>query len=409
MKAICLSVLMLMATMAVVMQGQDNPNANQLADAAKHAHDARDLPKQVDDLCRAAALDSKFQKRCDKAKEDLSRSLAQFDAAYNQAVFEAQHKDFPGAVRDLSKITFGPHRDSAQALVPQLRVAGHMGSPEEISRMAMQLANAFYAAGRLDDAEAWLKYVTVPGLQAAQNQMETNIRSYRQAMQEANELLIQHNFNDAAQKFQFAAIIAPNGPGNPKGQLQQVQEQIAAMQHSTTQVNSQQSAAIQKDPNAAKIQSLLSTGSKNEERGNMRGAARAYAAALALDPNQKDAIEGQKRVLTRLVDDPKALETLLEQGVMQFYAAQYTQANDTIGSYLAKGGRLHEGAAQFYMGASLTAIQIMADPKDIQHSNDLRQQAQVHFEAARKLRFEPVKNAVSPKILKEWTQVSETR
>ena len=409
MKAEWWGAAILATTMTMAMQGQDNANAKQLADAARHAHDAGDLPKQADDLCRAAALDPKFQKRCDKAKEDLSKALSQFDASYNQAVFEARHKDFGGAVRDLSKITFGPHRDAAQALLPQLRVVAHMGSPEEISRIALQLANAFYAAGKLDEAENWLKYVTVPELQAVQNQMETNIRVYRDTMRAANQLLTQQDLNGAAQKFQFAASIVPNGPGSPKGQLQQLQTQMAAMQHSTDQSNTQQTAAKQKDANEAKIQSLLETGSKDEARGDMQGAAKAYTAVLALDPDQKNAIAGRKRAAARPADDPKALEALLQQGVRQFYAAQYTQASKMISSYLSKGGKLHKGAAQFYMGATLTAMRIVADHQETQHGDELRQQAQEHFEAARKLKFEPVKNAVSPKVLDEWTQTGDTQ
>jgi tetratricopeptide (TPR) repeat protein len=409
MKAVWWSAAMLAATMTMAMQGQDNANAKQLADAAKHAHDAGDLPKQAEDLCRAAVLDPKFQKRCDKAKEDLSKALSQFEASYNQAVFEARHKDFAGAVRDLSKITFGPHRAAAQALLPQLRVVTYMGSPEEISRTALQLANAFYAAGKLDEAESWLKYVTVPGMQEVLKQMETNIRVYRSTMRAANQLLTQQDLNGAAQKFQFAASIVPNGPGDPKGQLQQIQTQMAAIQHSTDQSNTQQAVSKPKDANTAKIQSLLETGSKDEARRDMRGAAKAYAAVLALDPNQKDAIAGRMRAAARPAGTPKALEALLQQGVTQFYAAQYMQASDMISSYLSKGGKLHEGAAQFYMGATLTAMRIVANPQDTQHGDELRQQAQRHFQAARKLKFEPVKNAVSPKILDQWTQTGDTQ
>jgi hypothetical protein len=61
------------------------------------------------------------------------------------------------------------------------------------------------------------------------------------------------------------------------------------------------------------------------------------------------------------------------------------------------------------MGATLTAMRIVADPQDTQHGDELRQQAQEHFEAARKLKFEPVKSAVSPKILDQWTQTGDTQ
>ncbi|MBB5060366.1 outer membrane protein assembly factor BamD (BamD/ComL family) [Granulicella aggregans] len=409
MKAIWWSAAIFATSMTVATQGQNNASASQLANSAKHARDAGDLPRQADDLCRAATLDSKFEKRCEKAKEELSKALAQYDADYSQAVFEAQHKDWAGAVRDLSKITFGPRHDAAQALLPPLRVEAHIGSPEEISRSALQLANTFYAAGKLDDAESWLKYVAVPAMQTDRHQMETDIRVYRETMQVANQLLTRHDLNGASQKFKFAAGIVPNGPGDPKGQLQQIQAQMSAMQHPTAPLNTQQVAASQANANAAKLQGLLESGSKDEARGDFRGASKAYAAALLLDPTQKDAIAGRKRIEARQTGDPKALEALLQQGVTQFYAAQYIQASDMIGSYLSKGGKPHQGAAQFYMGATLTGMQIVADPQDTAHNDELRQQAQEHFKAARKLKFEPVKNAISPKILDQWEQTGDTQ
>ena len=402
---------MLVAAMFVVaahaQQQGGASNADQLVDAARRAHDAGDLQKEADDLCRAAEMNLKFAKRCEKAKDRVSKSLAQFDANYKQAIFEAQHRDFSEAIRDLSKITFGPHHATALALLPQLRVVGDMGTPEDLSRTALRLASASYNAGKLEEAESWLKFVTFPALQAAKNQMETNIRVYRQTMQQANQLLAQLDWNGAAQQLEFAIHVLPTGPGDPQGQLRQVQAQIAANQRAAQQ--NAQAAAAEKAANEAKIRTLLELGSKDEARGNADGAAKAYAAVLAIDPSQKDAIAGRRRALAKPVDDPRALESLLKQGVSQFYTAQYSQAGDSLNAYIAKGGKLHAGAAQFYLGAVLIAQQLLGDPKDAQRADDLRQQAQEHFEEARKLKFAPLEAAVSPKILEQWTQTGRTQ
>jgi hypothetical protein len=392
---------------------QEAANANQLADLAKHARDAGDAPKEAESLCRAAVLDpKKYQKRCDRAKNDLVKTLAQFDADFSEAQFELRHRDFPGAVRDLSKITFGPHRDEAQVLMQQVRVVGRLGSPEQVSQLALQLANAAYAKGNLDATEAWLNYINVPSLQSIVSQLQTNIRIYRDAMRQASLLALNHDLKGAAQKYQFAATIVPNGPGNPKDQLRQMLAQQAAADQALAQQHSapqNDAASPQKVNNPAKMRSLLNSGRRAEASGDWGGAARAYAAVLALDPDQKDALAARKRVLAKLDSDSKALEGVLKQGITQFYASQFAQASDSIGMYLQKGGKSHAGAAQFYLGATLTALQIVGDPKDTAHAESLRQQAQEHFAAARQLHYAPLHGAVPPKILEQWTQTGDAQ
>ncbi|WP_446743448.1 hypothetical protein [Silvibacterium acidisoli] len=388
---------------AEAQQPSGGAGAEQLMDAARQAHDAGDLQKEAEDICRAAGINPKYAKRCDKAKDSLAKAMAQFEADYNQAVSEAQHRDFPGAIRDFSKITSGPRHEAAQAFLPQMRVLGHMGTDDELSHTAMRLASFFYSGGKLEEAESWLKFVTVSSLQSAKTQMQTNIRVYRQTMQQAGLLMGQHNWTGAMQQLQFAMQILPSGPGDPQGQLKQAQAQIAAGEQAAQQQANAQAAAL-KAANDAKIQSLLAAGSKDEARGDTAGAVKAYTAVLAIDPAQATALAGRKRALSKPMNDPKALEALLDDGVTQFYASQYIEADESLNAYLSRGGRIHAGAAHFYLGAALTAQQLLADPKDAPHIDDLQQQARKQFEEARKLNFQPLEAAVSPRILDQWSQ-----
>lgn len=391
-----------------LMTTQSQPQGHQVSvdqfvEAARRAHDAGQLQSESDDICHAAALDTKYAKQCEKARERTQKALAEFEADYIQAISEAKHQDFPGAVRDLGKITFGPRHDAAQSLLPQLRVLGHMGTPDETSRTALAQASVFYNAGKLDEAESWLKFVAVPGFQATKNQMLTNIRVYRQAMQQANQLLAQHDWNGAAQQLEVATRLSPVGPGDPQKQLKQVQEKIAADQSAAQQQQAAASVA-QEAEKEAKIRPLLKLARKEEASGNTSAAGNAYAAVLAIDPARKEALAGRKRTEAKPSDDSNSLETLLEHGVTQFYSARYSEAGDSLNAYIAKGGKIHAGAAQFYLGAALTARQLLADPQDDQGADDLRQQAQQHFAEARKLKFAPIEAAVSPKILAQWSQ-----
>jgi hypothetical protein len=351
---------------------QGGANAHQLANLAKQARSSGDQPGEADYLCRAAALDvKKYGKRCEKANADLKKNLAQFQANLEMGRFEMQHKDYPGALRDLAKITFGPHKEEAQALMQQVRVVSGMGSPEQVSSLALQAANAAYSKGELDQADAFLTRVNVPSLQPAADQLRTNIRIYQDTMRQAEILARQGDFNGAAQKYQFAARIQPNGPGEPKVRLREMQGQANA------QAKAQQAATDQQESNQKNTTSPMKT---------------------------DDAHDVRHRAFGKVESEPKKLEKMLTQGLMDFYASHFTEASDAIGLYLQNGGKEHAGAAQFYLGATLVSLQITSNPKDKKNTEALWQQAREHFAAARQLHYKPVQSAVSPKILEQWVK-----
>jgi len=114
-----------------------------------------------------------------------------------------------------------------------------------------------------------------------------------------------------------------------------------------------------------------------------------------------DGLVVKHRASEKVEIDSKKMEETLVQGIMQFYASHFTEANDAISRYLQSGGKEHAGAAQFYLGATLVSLQILSDPKD-KNIEVLWQQAREHFAAARQLHYTPVRSAVSPKILEQW-------
>jgi hypothetical protein len=114
-------------------------------------------------------------------------------------------------------------------------------------------------------------------------------------------------------------------------------------------------------------------------------------------------------VLNKMKDDEQALEKNLVQGVAEFYASQFSAANDVIGKYLEDGGGQHVGAAHFYLGASLLSQAILVDPRNAADSDKLRNQALEEFVRAKQLQYVPLQSAVSPKIFAQWAQTGNTQ
>ena len=158
---IALSAILMLATTAIPAQNpQPGESADQLRDLAKQARKSGDLEGEAKDLCQAARLDAKkYDKKCEKAEEDLRKMLMQFQADLDAARVEMQRKDFSGAVRDLSKITFGPDKEQAEALKVQARIEGNLLPPDQVSQLALAAADTAYTRGDFDKAEDMLKQV----------------------------------------------------------------------------------------------------------------------------------------------------------------------------------------------------------------------------------------------------------
>src|SRR5262249_18082388 len=142
-------VVLFMATVMMAQSPDAGKNAAQLQDLASHAKDSGDLQSEADYLCRAAALDAKkYGKKCDRAKDELAKALAQFHADLGMGRTELQRKDYPGALRDLGKITFGPNKAEAQSLMQQARIGIGGGTPiDPASSAAFNAAREAYLRG----------------------------------------------------------------------------------------------------------------------------------------------------------------------------------------------------------------------------------------------------------------------
>jgi tetratricopeptide (TPR) repeat protein len=416
------ALLFLTATSIMAQNPQPGQSADQLRDLAKQARKSGDVQGEANYLCQAARLDAKkYEKKCEKAQEDLQKTLAQFQADLDQGRGELQRKDYSGAVRDLSKITFGPGKEQAQALIVQARIEGGMLPPEQASQLALTTANTAFARGDFDKAEDMLKRVQSPSMKAAADKLEANINLYRSAMKQADALVQSGDLKGAAEKYQAAAMILPNGPGQPLEHARNALEaQAKADQEKARQASLQQALqptqppVAEKSPHAAgnspeKIKSFLRVAHREEVSGNLKGALLAYESVLRLDSQHAEASSGKKRVLDQMKSAEESTEAGLIEGITDFYASKFDAADEVIHQYLQSGDGDHAGAAHFYLGASLLCQVILADPKNATKASDLRHQAEDQFALAKQLHYAPLPTAVSPKILAAWTQLGDSK
>jgi hypothetical protein len=413
---IALTAVFLLSTAMLLAQNQPPAkSADQLRDLAKQARKAGDLQAEAGYLCQAAGLDGKkYGKKCEKANEDVAKALQQFQADLNVGRTELERKDYSGAMRDLGKITFGPARGDAQELILRARIEGGKLPPEPLSQLALTGANEAFNRGDFDRAGDLLKHVQSQTLQSAANQLQSNINAYRDAMKQADELDRSGNYNGAAQKYHSAATIKPDGPGQPLERMRQALDAQAKADQKKAEQTASPSAPVQeaqvpRSNGADKIKNLLAIARRDETGGDLKGALQAYDAALKLDGRQTEALAARTRVLNKMKDDEQALEKNLVQGVAEFYASQFSAANDVIGKYLEDGGGQHVAAARFYLGASLLSQAILADPKNAADSDRLRNQARKEFVLAKQLHYVPLQSAVSPKIFAQWAQTGNTQ
>jgi hypothetical protein len=378
--------------------------ADQQADALyKQSQATSDQQAAVDLLCKAAELDpASYGKKCNDAKVYLDSRLQKFDALFTSGKAKFDARQYPDAVSDLSKIYFGPHRTEAQQLISQANDAINHPQPADNSAPALKAAQAAYDNGDFATAETNAGLVKAPELLPQAQAILTNIRNYRDDMQQAEAFKADKNYAAAQQKYSAAMTIKGNGPGNPAGKLADVAGLIK--QQSGTSVPKQ---GAQQDT-ANRINASLADARDQLAKQNWQAALTDCNQVLALDARQAEAVgckqQAQDGLKAALASDPKALEDTLFRGIREYYAGHWTDARDAISLYLTAGGTRSKGAAYFYLGATILSQAILSSPKSREEHDRLQQNAVQQFQQAKQERFKPIEKYVSPKILAVWNQ-----
>jgi tetratricopeptide (TPR) repeat protein len=392
--------------------------ADKLRDQYKDALKQKDIEHATSYICEAAKLDpKKYGKKCDSMQKDLAKQLSQYEALFGTGKFELEHKDYPGAIRDLGKISFGPYRDEAQKLIHDANsLLNHTPQPVNPSMQSLQAAQDAYNNGDFAAAIEDLNAVKNPDLQPTAKQLLANIRIYNQTVAQADLYMQQGNYADAQQQYKIALQLKSNGPGNLADKLQQIAKLLEKSSNTTVTATTGSAAQVtatgkikptvqQSSPrNSIKIKSDLADAHNHEEKGELDAALASYERVLELDPTQTDALAGEQRVSDKLRKDPTALEDALIAGIRSYYQSHLSEARTAISLYLTEGGQRSKGAAHFYLGATLMTEALLLNPENRATFDSLQRDAKQEFLLAKQEHFKPAQKYVSPKILAIWNQ-----
>jgi len=393
----------LMATVLLAQNQNSGKSADQLRDLANQAKNSKDIQGEANYFCQAAALDEKkYEKKCSQAKEELSKVLAQFQADFAMGSQKLQQKDYAGALQDLQEIRFGPNKAGAQELMQQARIGINGGIPiDPASLAAFKTARDAYLRGDFDSAETQLKTVQSQALHSVVNQMLTNINVYRDTMKHADAMFQSGDLKGAEQKYQFAATIHQNGPGSPLDRLRDVLAAEARAEVATQEAADAHPATPDKPMQSAKMTHAAKSRNTSDRAHRQEGMNKIK------DARQTEADGGKEGATESLQEDPKEATDSLNMGVADFYTSHFLQAEDAIGAYLQRGGKRYAGAAQFYLGASLSMQALLAASQNQPQVDAFRKQAQDHFLLAKQLHYKPIESAVSPKVFAQWAQAGD--
>ncbi len=391
--------------------------ADDLNSKSKAAMKQKDVGAAVNYLCEAAKIDpGKYAKKCDSIRQYATSQLTEFEGLFGTGKFELGKKDYAGAIRDLSKITFGPHREEAQQLIREASSQLNQPSPSaDGSLQALRAAQVAYESGDFASATANANLVKATNLQPAAQQILTNIRVYNDTMQQGDAAMQSKNYGAAQEKYNFALRIKSNGPGNPTDKLNQLTALLAPPEKSAplvaadkpaprTPANKGKAFAPAPPDNSVKIKNSLAEAKDDEGKGNLEAALAAYGQVLSLDPQQADAIAGKQRVSDAIGKDPKILEETLVNGIRSYYQSHLTEARDALSLYLTAGGTRSKGAAYFYLGATFMTQAFLSDPQNKTNRDSLQRNAVQEFQLAKQEHFKPIEKYVSPRILAVWNQ-----
>ncbi len=401
---------------------QADQQADDLNERYKVALAKGDVDLAVGFICDAAKLDpKKYDKKCAAAQHHENELLQSFDAAFGAGQGFMQQRDYANAIKQFSKITFGPHHDDALHQEQEAKNAENRPQVLAGEREALAAAQAAYDRGDLAAAQAGASTVKLAELLPFSQQILTNIRVYTEAVQAGDSLMQGGKYPAAQQKYKFAYAVRPNGPGDVAAKLQKLEglitqpaTQTAATTTTGNPTNKNPPTVVTNNPppppppinstDPVKIKAALADGRSAESRKDFEAALQAYERILLLNPRQADAIIGKQRVMSSIQKSPQGAEATLTIGVHSFYRSQLAEAGDAIALYLTSGDARNKGAAYFYLGATYATEAIFANPHQTPDNKALQQHAMVEFQRARCEHYNPIERYISPKIIALWNK-----
>jgi hypothetical protein len=383
-----------MAMPAAHADEKPKQQAKELAEKAKG--EGSDRAKQVQDFCAAAQLDQKEKKYADLCSsyrsgltQDDTATLASAIAAYKSHDLdraEAQAKLVSGYDQKLSgQAKFVLDLIRNQRLLNQVQADWKTGDLDAILTLSQSITNA-------DAKAAAAIYVS-------------NVNAYKGYMSQAQSQA-QSNPEEAIRLLNMAKTLNSNGPGNPAGMIAELQKAMQARNTPPPPTQAPKTPVNSAADTAKKVGKLLSDAREAEKQGKQQDALTGYAAALKLQPGNAEAQASTDRIQLAIKNDPAAARSELKSAIHYFYASQFDDARRALLSYLESPQTARDpGAADFYLGATLIERSILQTPRT--QWKGPSPEALSAFQEARKANYQPLRDYVSPAILKIWDSTNQ--
>jgi hypothetical protein len=387
--------LVLLATATPPAHADERPKQEAKQLAEKAMGEGNDRVNQVQDFCRAAQLDAKEKKYADLCSsyrtgliQDDTAMLASAIAAYKSHDLdraESQAKLVSGYDQKLSgqaRLVLDLIRN--QRLLNQVQAAWKTGDLDSILSLSQSMTNA-------DAKAAAAIYVS-------------NVNAYKGYMSQAQSQA-KSNPAEAIRQLNLAKTLNPNGPGNPAGLIEELQKPMQA-KNAPPPTQGPKTPPNAGADTAKKVTKLLSDAREAEKQGKQQDALSDYAAVLKLQPGNAEAQASTDRIQLAIQNDPAAAKNELKSAIHSFYSSQFDDARRALLSYLESPQTAKDpGAADFYLGATLIERSILQTPRA--QWKGPSPEALSAFQEARKANYQPLRDYVSPAILKIWDSTNQ--
>ncbi len=422
--AIVLALALLLPALAFASKDDDYNKAVQ-AVAANKVYDAAKY------YCAVANADPSYKDaslNCKIYSNQVKREDVRNEERWQNGQKAMAANDFATAQQEFHNITGGVRYAPAQLALKNIQDAIRANQNQE-AEMASKVKQGIDAFNRSDfnAAQTLLSQVTGAHQPEAQPYL-AKIKSYQQAMLEGDTLAAQRNYKDAQTAYADAARIKPDGPGDPRGKITDMQRLAAqaTSQPSGGNTGTQVATTVTPPPPVSQPKVIESKHTVDSARvirdaqsaarkGDVATARQKLKTVLVLDPGNAqakaalDALPTENPVQQQAEAQkpaPKAgseADAILARGITEFYKGDYDAAEVHLKDYCELNGE-KSALGYFYIAASKLTRYYLGGEKD--SDKKLLNDAEANFRLAKKADgFKPPEHFVSPRIMKVFQGV----
>ncbi len=383
--------LILSAVPAPALHAENNPKkqAKDLAEKAKS--EGSDRVKQVQDICAAAQLDPKEKKYSDTCYSYRNGLIEDDTAALVIALSAYKNHDLDKAESEARLVTDYDAKLSGQARFLLDRIK---------NEKLLKQIQAAWTKGDFQAVDTLAQGITNSEIKAAANTYVNNVNLYKGYIDQAQKAE-PRNPQEAIRQLTLAKELNPSGPNNPAGMIADLQRAMQAKNIPPPPVSTSRPAVNSNADIAKKVNKLLDDARNAEKQSNQQDALSDYAMVLKLQPGNQDAQSSTERIEQAIRNDPVAAKNELTSAIRYFYHSQFDDARRAFMNYLESPQTARNpGVADFYLGATLIERSMMQTPRTLWKGPS--PDALSAFQEARKANYNPVREYISPALLKIW-------